>query len=81
MLDIKDDGKGIPLSKIKHIFDEQESDESHENWDGTGMGLPICMYICSKIGAFIRYSSVENVYTIFRLFIPYVKITDKIVRY
>lgn len=54
MFEVKDNGKGIPANKIHKIFDEKESDESDNNWDGTGLGLPICLTICKRMGAFIR---------------------------
>lgn len=49
-----DNGKGIPESKLELIFEEKESDQTDNNWDGTGLGLPICAQLCSKIDACIR---------------------------
>jgi len=54
IIEINDNGKGIPAEKQKLIFNEQESDQSDNNWDGTGLGLPICAQLCLKIGASIR---------------------------
>jgi len=54
MFEVKDNGKGIPIEKIYSIFDEQETDESADNWDGTGLGLPICLTICRSMNAFIK---------------------------
>lgn len=54
MFEITDNGKGIPANKIKKIFDEKETDECDGNWDGTGLGLPICKTICISMQAFIR---------------------------
>lgn len=68
MIEVKDNGKGIKKSKLSKIFNEKESDESAENWDGTGLGLPICKYIIQKLNGFIRYKSKENTYTIFRIY-------------
>ena len=51
---IKDNGKGIAANKLKSIFGEQQSDQSERNWDGTGLGLPICAAILQKAGGFIR---------------------------
>jgi len=48
-----DNGKGIAQEKMKLIFDEQHTDESNDNWDGTGLGLPIVKYICEKTKSFI----------------------------
>lgn len=71
MFEIKDNGRGIPLDKLRVIFDEKETDDTNENWDGTGLGLPICLTICRNMNAFIRYMSVPDKFTIFRLFVPY----------
>ena len=54
IIEINDNGKGIPAEKQKLIFNEQESDQSDNNWDGTGLGLPIYAQLCLKIGANIR---------------------------
>jgi len=35
IIEINDNGKGIPAEKQKLIFNEQESDQSDNNWDGT----------------------------------------------
>jgi len=70
MFEIKDNGKGIPKNKMDQIFNEQETDENAENWDGTGLGLPICLTLCRNMNAFIKYASVPNEVTLFRLCIP-----------
>lgn len=67
VIEVKDNGKGIKFDKLKKIFDEKESDESAENWDGTGLGLPICKYIVEKLKGFIKYHSEYKKYTIFRI--------------
>jgi len=54
MFDVKDNGKGIPQSKMGKIFNEKESDESAENWDGTGLGLAISLNLCKNMNAFIK---------------------------
>lgn len=59
-IEVRDNGKGIPESKLDLIFNEQESDQTDNNWDGTGLGLPICAQLCNKIDAFIRYTSKEG---------------------
>lgn len=45
-------------------------DESGNNWDGMGLGLPICKQLLSNVGGKIFYKSVEKVYTKFVLVIP-----------
>jgi len=52
-IEVIDNGRGIPKEKMKLIFEENVTDESHENWDGTGLGLPIVKYICNKTNSFI----------------------------
>lgn len=54
VIEVSDNGIGIPHNKIKLIFDEKESDQSAANWDGTGLGLPICKYIITKLKGFIK---------------------------
>lgn len=81
MFEIKDNGRGIPKDKLRSIFDEQETDESADNWDGTGLGLPICLTICKSMDAFIRYMSLPDNFTIFRLYVPYVHLQTKVVKY
>lgn len=43
MIQIKDNGKGIPKDKLTSVFLEKETNDTIENWDGTGLGLPICL--------------------------------------
>lgn len=59
-IEVNDNGKGIAADKQELIFDEQVSDQTDTNWDGTGLGLPICAQLCLKINACIRYISVEG---------------------
>jgi len=69
-VEVHDNGGGIPVEKQGLIFNEKESDQSHANWDGTGLGLPICAQLSHKLDAFIRYTSVQGQYTIFCLYLP-----------
>mmetsp|Transcript_14244 Transcript_14244/g.11741 ORF Transcript_14244/g.11741 Transcript_14244/m.11741 type:complete len:92 (+) Transcript_14244:501-776(+) len=70
MFEIQDNGIGIPQNKLDNIFNEQETDQTGENWDGTGLGLPICLTLCKNMDGFIKYSSERNQITVFRLYIP-----------
>lgn len=81
VVQVSDNGKGIPIDKLMDIFKEKETDESAANWDGTGLGLPICKYIIEKMKGCIKYTSVECEYTIFRIYIP-IKLNDtyKVIR-
>ena len=42
VFEVLDTGMGIPSVKLRQVFDEQESDQADANWEGTGLGLPIC---------------------------------------
>ena len=64
---IKDSGCGIPCDKILSIFDEMNTDQENRNWDGIGLGLPICLKLAIQNNCFIKYGSVLNEQTIFRL--------------
>mmetsp|Transcript_1500 Transcript_1500/g.1280 ORF Transcript_1500/g.1280 Transcript_1500/m.1280 type:complete len:88 (-) Transcript_1500:711-974(-) len=68
---------GIAADKICSVFLEQESDQSGDNWDGTGLGLPICLKLVHEIGGRIYYNSnkvsckaIGNNSTTFMLVIP-----------
>lgn len=67
MFEVKDNGKGISKDKLRKIFDEKETDERGDNWDGTGLGLPICLTICKNMNSSIKYMSVVGKFTVFRL--------------
>lgn len=42
-IEVEDNGKGIHPDKIHKIFEELHSDQEDQNWDGIGLGLPICL--------------------------------------
>jgi len=67
MIDVCDNGKGIRADKLELVFNEKETDQADNNWDGTGLGLPICAQLAVKLDASIKYSSVEGQWTAFRL--------------
>lgn len=48
LFEVTDNGSGIPKNKINKIFDAMESDSTNANYDGTGLGLDICKYICTN---------------------------------
>jgi len=54
-LSVYDNGSGIPEQSINRIFDVKYSDEDNFNWDGIGLGLPICAKLVSQMGAYIEY--------------------------
>lgn len=64
-----DNGKGIPPDKLPLIFKEKESDQTGDNWDGCGLGLPVCQQLAEAINAKIFYNSILNTKTSFILVI------------
>jgi K+-sensing histidine kinase KdpD len=58
---------GIAADKIDNIFSDKESDQSGNNWDGCGLGLPTCQQLASAINARIYYNSIHNEHTSFIL--------------
>lgn len=69
---ISDTGVGIAPEKLPHLFEASSSDQTGVNWDGTGLGLPICKKILTELNGFIEYGSVKNKYTLFRLSVPFI---------
>jgi len=51
---IVDNGKGIPPDILHNIFEEMVSDQVDSNWDGTGLGLPICLKLSTAAFSFIK---------------------------
>lgn len=70
MFEITDNGSGIDESKIANIFTSNNSDQRDDNYDGTGLGLNICRYLCIQTNGFIKYKSKPNYFTVFKYFIP-----------
>ncbi|MCR4603788.1 MAG: transporter substrate-binding domain-containing protein [Prevotella sp.] len=55
MITIIDTGSGIEASKLEHIFERFNT--SQANYQGTGLGLPICKEIVTQLGGTINISS------------------------
>jgi len=53
LVEIVDNGKGIPGEKLNQIFEEMNTDEEGGNWDGTGLGLPICLKLAIQTNSYI----------------------------
>jgi len=53
-VEISDNGKGIPADKLHTVFEEMISDQEGDNWDGTGLGLPICVKLATSSNSFIK---------------------------
>ena len=63
---VKDNGAGIPESKISKIFTPNFTTKS----SGTGLGLAMCKGIVEKINGRIWFETKENEWTIFYVEIP-----------
>mmetsp|Transcript_14106 Transcript_14106/g.11656 ORF Transcript_14106/g.11656 Transcript_14106/m.11656 type:complete len:257 (+) Transcript_14106:414-1184(+) len=70
-VEIEDNGQGIPAEILNRIFDEMVSDENGNNWDGTGLGLPICLKLASSANCFIKYGSILGQKTLFQFYFPF----------
>lgn len=69
IVEIKDNGIGIPKEKQERIFEKfYQVDKSHSN-QGSGLGLAIVKRIVELIEAKITFSSEENVGTTFKIFL------------
>jgi nitrogen-specific signal transduction histidine kinase len=68
---IVDNGKGIPPDILHNIFEEMVSDQVDSNWDGTGLGLPICLKLSNAAFSFIKYGSILSVKTVFLFYFPF----------
>lgn len=63
---VADDGPGIPLEEIPHIFKPFHTLRA----EGTGLGLAICREIIEAHGGRISVTSVPNRSTVFRILLP-----------
>lgn len=68
IVDIQDNGSGIPEANLNRIFDPFFTTKPVGK--GTGLGLSICYGIVQKMGGDIRVSSKVNEGTIFSLVFP-----------
>lgn len=66
LIEVADSGIGIPLDKIKNIFDPFYSTKD----EGTGLGLAIVHQIVESHGGKIQVESILNRGTTFRIFWP-----------
>ncbi|MFT4416133.1 HAMP domain-containing histidine kinase [Fredinandcohnia humi] len=68
VLEIKDEGVGIPKSDLPRVFDPYFTGENGRNFqESTGMGLYLAKEICEKLGHRIEIESIVNEGTIVRI--------------
>ena len=68
VVEIKDDGPGIPREQLGRIFVPFYTTKSPGQ--GLGLGLSIAYQVINQIGGSITVDSVENVGTTFRVHLP-----------
>lgn len=70
VIEIEDQGMGIPLEDQKHLFERFFRAKNVTNLQGTGLGLNIVKRYLDLMGGTIDYTSVQNEGTTFRIFLP-----------
>jgi PAS domain S-box-containing protein len=72
LIEVRDQGRGIPVDKLEHIFDRfQQGDASDSRaLGGTGLGLAICRSIITQHGGRIWASSMPDQGTTFHFTLP-----------
>jgi two-component system sensor histidine kinase VicK len=72
LIEVRDQGRGIPVDKLEHIFDRfQQGDASDSRaMGGTGLGLAICRSIINQHGGRIWATSVEGQGTTIHFTLP-----------
>lgn len=74
--EVKDTGSGIPITKMKSLFEKFEQLDTNVNkrkdgtLSGTGLGLPICKELVELMGGSLEVKSEENVGSSFYFEIP-----------
>jgi hypothetical protein len=70
IIEIQDQGIGIPLEDQKHLFERFFRAHNVINLQGTGLGLNIVKRYLDLLGGKIEFSSIENEGTTFKVFLP-----------
>ena len=80
IIEIEDNGIGIPKEKQKHIFNRYERIKSSEGEykEGSGLGLNIVKQIINKFNGEVRLESEEGIGTKVTLIIPKVDYDEEI---
>ena len=73
IINIKDNGLGIPKEKQKDIFEMFVQSRSSDADKGTGIGLNICKKIVMSYNGKINVHSTEGVGTTFRIILHELK--------
>lgn len=69
ILEIRDEGIGIPKDDIEHVFDPYFTTKK----DGTGLGLTSAFWIVQRHGGILELDSSPGVGTVIRLTLPFAK--------
>ncbi len=68
---VADNGIGIPAQHFDKIFSVFQRLHSHDEYDGTGIGLAICRKAIHQFGGTISVDSIPGSGTTFRFVLPY----------
>lgn len=80
VIEVADQGRGIPQNKIKRIFEKFEQVDATDAREkgGTGLGLAICKAIVTQHGGEIGVESVEGQGSTFWFSVPKVAVAAKV---
>ena len=70
LLEVKDDGVGIPDKDFPHLFEEFYTSEKESSSIGTGVGLALTKQIVTVVEGEIKVTSKEGEGTTFQVFLP-----------
>lgn len=70
VIQIIDNGPGIPADKVDMIFDKYEQARAGDRKIGTGLGLAICKKICNLHNGSISVKSIEGEGATFTIILP-----------
>lgn len=78
IVEVADDGIGIPQSSLGRIFERFYRVDSHRSREtgGSGLGLSICKHIIEAHGSQIRVMSTEGAGSVFSFTLPQVQAPD-----